>query len=145
MDHRAARIVVDYLDASDQGAAALDIESCLGLGDYWNGPAPEPGPMASSNEYNLPDSITWGCALLDLIRSLPPVQTAFIGVVALSPPWWPESETMPIGKIANTLEIAEAGMLDHDEQHDWGWFRPERSAGTRASVAEQAPTHSDCA
>ncbi len=45
---------------------------------------------------------------------------------------------MPLGKIANMLEIAEAGMLDRDEQHDWGWFRPTRCAGTPASDAEQA-------
>lgn len=137
MDHQAARIVVSYLDASGQGSAALDIESYLGLGDYWNGPVPEPGPTASSDEDHLPDNITLGCALLDLIRSLPPVQAAFIGVVEVSPPWWEEAESMPIGKIANMLEVAEAGMLDRDEQHDWGWFRPTRSAETPASDAEQ--------
>ncbi len=137
MDHQAARIVLNYLDASDQGAAALDIESYLGLGDCWNGPPPEPGAPASSNEGIVPDSITWGCALLDLIRSLPPVQAAFIGVVAVSPPWWEDAQSMPLGKIANMLEVAEAGMLDRDEETDWGWFRPERTAGTPASDAEQ--------
>ncbi len=73
MDHQAARIVVSYLNASGQGAAALDIESYLGLADCWNGPVPKPGPTASSNEDDVPDSIIWSCALLDLIRSLPPV------------------------------------------------------------------------
>ena len=136
MDHQAARIVVSYLDASAQGAAALDIESYLDLGDYWNGPEPEPGPAASSNEGIVPDSITWGCALLDLIRSLPPVQAAFIGVVSVSPPWWDDAEFMPIGKIVNMLEVAEAGMLDRDEEPDWGWFRLVRAAGAPASDAE---------
>lgn len=137
MDLHAARIVVGYLDASDQGDAALDIESYLGLGDFSSGPTPEPGPAASSNEDDVADSIAWGCALLDLIRSLPPVHAAFIGVVTVSPPWWTDAECMPIGKIANMLEIAEAGMLDRDEEQDWGWFRPGRPAAQTASVAEQ--------
>lgn len=120
-DLRAARAVLRHLDASDQDAA-VDIEAYLGLGDFWNGPGPEPALPAASAADDVPDSLSWAHALLSLIRSLPPVQAAFIGVIEVSPPWWDAPETMPIGKIANMLEIAEDGELYRDEQHDWGWF-----------------------
>ncbi|MCY3948880.1 MAG: hypothetical protein OXF61_06720 [Acidimicrobiaceae bacterium] len=122
LDHRAARVVLKYLDASNQGDAALDIEAYLGLGDYWHGLAPEPVEPTSSDDDAVLDNIALGHALLDLIRSLPPVQAAFIGVLEVSPPWWGTAETMPIGKIVNMLEIAEDGMLERDEERDWGWF-----------------------
>lgn len=120
-DHRAARVVLRYLDASEQDSA-VDIESYLGLGDYWNGPGPAPAESTASEADDVPDSSEWAHALLSLIRSLPPVQAAFIGVIEVSPPWWDASETMPIGKIANMLEVSEDGELYWDEQHDWGWF-----------------------
>ena len=121
LDHDAARVVLRYLDASDQGGAALDIKAYLGLGEYWNGSEPEPVAPDMSDDA-VPDSLAWGRALLDLIRSLPPVHAAFIGVLQVSPPWWGTMETMPIGKIVNMLEIAEDGMLDRDEERDWEWF-----------------------
>lgn len=124
LDHRAARVVLKCLDASGQGDTALDIEAYLGLGAHWQGPTPEPVEAALSDDGPAPDSLAWGSALLDLIRSLPPVQAAFIGVLEVSPPWWGAAETMPIGKIVNMLEIAEDGMLDRDEERDWGWFTP---------------------
>lgn len=122
LDRRAARVVLEYLDASNQGDAALDIEAYLGLGDCWHGLAPEPLELTSSDDDAVLDNFAWGRALLDLIRSLPPIQAAFIGVLEVSPPWWGPAETMPIGKIVNMLEIAEDGMLEQDEERDWGWF-----------------------
>ncbi len=121
IDHRAAEVVFSYLDASEQDSA-VDIEAYLGLGDYRDGPGSEPPESSSGDPAEVPDSLAWAHALLGLIRSLPPVQAAFIGVIEISPPWWDASETMPIGKIANMLEIAEDGMLDWDEFPDWGWF-----------------------
>jgi len=112
LDHRAARVVMKYLDASGQEDAALDIEAYLGLDGYWQGPKPEPIETALSDDDPAPDSLAWGRALLDLIRSLPPVHAAFIGVLEVSPPWWGAAETMPIGKIVNMLEVAEDGLRE---------------------------------
>lgn len=121
-DLQALSVVVSFLYASHQDDEADNLVGYFGCEESWEQHEVENKHSASHSGADVPDSLNWGHALLDFVRSLAPVQAAFIGAIAVSPPWWSAAETMPLGKIVNMLEIAECGELYREERPDWEWF-----------------------
>lgn len=100
-----------YLVASGQGETALDIETYLRARGCWTDPTPESAKPTANAEDAVPDDFAWGSALLDLVRSLPPAQAAFVGAIEVSPPWWDTPDSLPIGKIVSMFEAAEIARV----------------------------------
>ena len=107
IDEDALRVVLRYLDASGQSEISLHIGAYLRMSGCWSGRVPESAEPTASDDAAVGDDFALGSALLDLTRSLPPIQAAFIGTIEILPPWSDTADLTPIGKLANMFDVAE--------------------------------------